>query len=292
MSSETKTQNIPLPPPPVLLSNSANKLRNNRCNENNNENNQNKINSSTSIKQQNLLQYGGECAWAVNHPDAHKAFFFSKVCTGTAPKSCKYFDLQPILQIGPTCGLTAVSMLYNGNPGASFLLEQSRDLQLTNNGEMFSVVNLLNVLHDNLEISDVELDRDRFRAFLYAGNMNCDTIRNYLVDDNAVILFPYDVDLNHSPCLKDGTKAHWGLIVGSAIDAFDEFYVIARHGKSRNLAVWTLDSVAKSNSNLNRVESKNDEKFVLPPGGISGELGLKSKCIVIIGLANRLINIV
>lgn len=28
------------------------------------------------------------------------------------------------------------------------------------------------------------------------------------------VLFPYDADANHGPCLKNGRKAHWALIKG------------------------------------------------------------------------------
>lgn len=31
----------------------------------------------------------------------------------------------------------------------------------------------------------------------------------------------YDVDANHSPCEKNGHKAHWGLIIGCAVDLLD-----------------------------------------------------------------------
>lgn len=84
-------------------------------------------------------------------------------------------------------------------------------------------------------------------------------------------------------------KAHWALIIGYIIDDSDRFHVIARHGKARNLAIWSLKELAESNSNLMQNAQPKDypkEQFVIPEGGIAGNLGLRNKVIIVKGLKN------
>lgn len=114
----------------------------------------------------------------------------------------------------------------------------------------------------------------------------------------------YDADRNHSPCLVNGHKAHWALLTGALfhrdVDSdelksscfveplTEQFYRIkigkpsrelvnkvckkdihflAKHGKSKRIAVWSYDSLEKSNSNLVEVDPKrrNPMEYVLPP---------------------------
>lgn len=100
----------------------------------------------------------------------------------------------------------------------------------------------------------------------------------------SIFLVPYDPDANHTPCLNRGHKAHWALIIGYLIDQFDDYYVFARHGKTKNLALWSLRDLAHSNANL--VEfcqpiGHPDEVFILPEGGIGGCNGLRCKFIMV-----------
>lgn len=63
-----------------------------------------------------------------------------------------------------------------------------------------------------------------------------------------------------------------------------QFYVFSRHGKTRNIAIWSLKLLSESNANLNEFEQPKgypDAEFLLPMGGIGGMLGLKSKCIIV-----------
>uniref|UniRef100_B3P8A7 U6 snRNA-associated Sm-like protein LSm3 n=1 Tax=Drosophila erecta TaxID=7220 RepID=B3P8A7_DROER len=72
------------------------------------------------------------------------------------------------------------------------------------------------------------------------------------------------------------------------------FYVLARHGKSRNLAVWPLDTLSKSNENLIKFAQPKgypDVEFMLPPGGIGGSLGLNERCILVNGMPNEVIHV-
>uniref|UniRef100_A0A1A9WTU1 U6 snRNA-associated Sm-like protein LSm3 n=1 Tax=Glossina brevipalpis TaxID=37001 RepID=A0A1A9WTU1_9MUSC len=105
---------------------------------------------------------------------------------------------------------------------------------------------------------------------------------------------PYDTDFNHSPCLRFGHKSHWALIIGYLINDDDEFYVLARHGKTKNLAVWSLQALSDSNSNLMEFAQPNrylDCDFLLPPGGIGGDLGLRERAIIVKGLPHQILTI-
>lgn len=59
--------------------------------------------------------------------------------------------------------------------------------------------------------------------------------------------------------------------------------MFARHGKTKNVAVWSLKELAASNANLIEFEQPKghpDAEFMVPIGGIGGPLGLKDKCII------------
>lgn len=68
-----------------------------------------------------------------------------------------------------------------------------------------------------------------------------------------------------------------------------QFYVFGRHGKTKNLALWSLDALSDSNSNLNEYTAPHryDEySFQMPENGIAGENGLKNQCIIINDIKN------
>jgi hypothetical protein len=122
--------------------------------------------------------------------------------------------------------------------------------------------------------------------------------------------YRYDADANHSPCLKNGHKAHWALIIGfilqlssvpsdsaeqkvqrvnnttpylNSLVTKEQVHFLAKHGKSKRLAIWDYASLAASNANLFQVDPKrnNPLEYVLPEG--SDQLGahLNSKIIVL-----------
>ncbi|ALC47448.1 CG33108 [Drosophila busckii] len=104
----------------------------------------------------------------------------------------------------------------------------------------------------------------------------------------------YDAAVNHEPCLKKGRSAHWALILGYLIDTEDEFHVVARHGKTRNLAVWSLAALSESNANLLEFvtpKGYTDCEFLLPDGGIAGPLGLNERCILLHELPQEIIKL-
>lgn len=166
-------------------------------------------------------------------------------------------------------------MLFKNELKVPSLLSQAVADGHTNNGEMFSATAILDLL-EKYPTSEFEFD-------LHVGLLDCKYIRNELAN-GSFLLVPYDADHDHSPTMLKGHKAHWCLVIGYIIDENDKFYVLARHGKSKNLAAWSLRHLSDSNGNLEEFsQPKNypDKLFLLPEGGISGPNGLCQKAIVI-----------
>lgn len=160
------------------------------------------------------------------------------------------------------------------------LFDQAVSLSFTKQGELFDIEFLENL------------------AFKY--NLKCKIFDLITNDDlikwivtNHIVLIPYDCDLNHEPCLKNGHKAHWCLIAGYMcphqnedlvnIDSnyeysaeAHEFYCICMHGKSQFKTLWKLDSLVKSNQQLNEVGPlRNRNEYLLPEKSIKETLNSK-----------------
>lgn len=226
-----------------------------------------------------------ECKWASAYPEIQKACYLSRVSATISPRACRLKDIQPILQEGPTCGLAAISMLLKGNPSSDELLQIARHKKFTRNGEMFSADNLFALIEDVLGRRHLTA-RTLLAVQLFKGRIYCETIKQVLLNGGC-LLVPYDPDFNHGPCLKNGHKAHWALIIGYLIDDNNRFYVFSRHGKTKNIAIWPLKALSASNTNLIEFEQPKgypDAEFILPVGGLGGEFGLKNKCIIIEGV--------
>lgn len=131
-----------------------------------------------------------ECKWAVTYPEVQRAFYFANVCTVTAPIYCKYYDIKPITQVGPTCGLTALSMIFDGIPSAEELLIYAKNRNYTNNGEMFSAENLLCIFLDFIKKLDNDKNEENaVRAFIFDGNMNDAILKDLIRRQSALVLF-------------------------------------------------------------------------------------------------------
>lgn len=106
-----------------------------------------------------------EHRWAAAHPDVHKACFLARVCAHQPPAACRLLDIPPILQEGPTCGLTAVAMLTLGRAEPEHLLAVARQRGFTRNGEMFSAAALAALVRDQLD------DDAAARVWLHEGDL-------------------------------------------------------------------------------------------------------------------------
>ncbi|XP_062536244.1 actin maturation protease [Armigeres subalbatus] len=235
-------------------------------------------------RQQRLtFNTSGECAWATQYPEIQKACYLRQVCQFAPPNELRLQNVTPILQVGPTCGLTALSMLFEGAPSTKTFLELAIARGYSNNGEMFSTNQLNDLFAIGLEENRHLVEYKPVQHNVIAGWMDEPSIQVQL-RCGSIFLVPYDPDRDHTPCLNRGHKAHWALIIGYLIDDFNDFYVFARHGKTKNLALWLLRDLARSNANLEEFcqpIGHPDEKFILPEGGIGGRNGLRCKFIMI-----------
>ncbi|XP_030369219.1 UPF0692 protein CG33108 [Scaptodrosophila lebanonensis] len=231
-----------------------------------------------------------ECSWAWEHPELQRGCYFNRVCENDAPKQCQYYDIPGLLQVGPTCGPTALTILLNATQRTttpSELCAEAKALGYTLNGEIFSAQYLFELTRKHLLLGPGECQ-------LYKGRLCCDKVKE-LLRAGGCLLVPYDADVNHAPCLKTGHRAHWALVLGYLIDSRDKFFVIARHGKSSNLAVWSLDVLSESNGNLQEFAQPKgypcSTLFVQPPGGIGGVLGLRERAILVNGLPLPIVHV-
>lgn len=223
-------------------------------------------------------------------------------------------DSEPVIQVGPTCGLVAISMaskLVHGQiveqASPSELLLKARQLKYTKQGEIFSAENLLKLSLDHLQCSGTLISFDNANAIIS------------LILKRSTIIFPYDCDKNHMPCKLKGHKAHWALSVGCAISisskemnnylpfceskgdyylldmakltchitdsivesaTLNDTWLFCRHGKSRHIGLWPLKDIVESNSNLLELEPDfNPDNCVMPAGGIQD--GLCGKAVLL-----------
>lgn len=219
-----------------------------------------------------------ECLWARPFPELQKSCYLARVCQYKPPIECIYYDTPAIIQTGPTCGLVSTSILCNGNPDLEQLLALAKERQFTNHGEMCSTRQLQTLLS---EVSD--RGGHGFDVHSVAGPLATDSVKSRL-RDGACLLVPYDADVTHSPFLGQGRKAHWAVVVGYLVDAEEEFHVIARHGKTKNLAIWRLSELAASNSNLMTFSapiSGPHLDYRVPEGDLGGPNGLREQSILV-----------
>lgn len=131
----------------------------------------------------------------------------------------------------------------------------------------------------------------------------------------------YDADSNHTPCLKNGHKAHWALVVGVLFSCEDsttvkekigdisemvsnnlynisnitlttslevvslmnikEVHFLAKQGKSKRPAIWSYESLQNSNRNLNEVDPKRNNSMEYVLPPENQLAGLRGKVIVL-----------
>ena len=129
-------------------------------------------------------------------------------------------EVTPVIQNGPMCGLTALSMaceLVSNGTGSveedsdrhpETLLSYAQTHHLSKQGELFSVEYVQDIAEHHLQYNTKIHNIDTLPLTELLGELLC---------DDVAILVPYDADKNHSPCQANGHKAHWCLLVGFAI---------------------------------------------------------------------------
>lgn len=129
-----------------------------------------------------------ECRWAIAYPEIQKACYLARVCSILSPKSCRLKRIEPVLQEGPTCGLTAITMLLGGMPTAGQLLHVARERKYTRNGEMFSANQLFELLCSSAKDSSAPMATAKMS--LHCGGLDCAQVQQVL-RNGGCLLVPY-----------------------------------------------------------------------------------------------------
>jgi len=200
-----------------------------------------------------------------------------------------YRHITPVIQKGPSCGLSALCMAIEQITGSAVsllqVLHSAQQLNYTRQGEMFSAANLLSLAqHTVPTLQGRLLDNTTDVEKSMTGR-----IIDELVQGN-VLLIPYDRDYNNEPCKRRGQRAHWttatGLVLNVTPDEFNSLsqgesdtvdatmknllhatslsnwrrdtalvdsrttFLYCFHGKSVSVRLWKLSDVIESNSQL------------------------------------------
>lgn len=126
------------------------------------------------------------CEWASEHPQLQEACAKNNLCLHDTPFRYRYKEFESILQVGPTCGLVALSMLVNGEVAADEILNITKLEGFTHNGEMFSCKYMSKLVEKVFSI--VELDNVEY-SVKNGGLFSKETVDKLL--EGAVLLVPY-----------------------------------------------------------------------------------------------------
>ncbi|KAF8384638.1 hypothetical protein PRIPAC_73780, partial [Pristionchus pacificus] len=200
--------------------------------------------------------------------------------------------IVPISQNGPQCGLVALTMGLRYLTGeeicVSDIMKNAVESGFTKQGEMFEASDLLSLsIHPSVSSS------------LLAPLPSPTTVVQSILN-RSIILIPYDCDRNHEPSLRKGVAAHWAVIVGVLVistesgdlspfpddlDSIisdltaDRLFVLAYHGKSKHLGVWSYSDVIASNLQMNQLgETRKEDDFIVKDPSLGG---LRDNCVLI-----------
>ncbi|GMS80123.1 hypothetical protein PENTCL1PPCAC_2298 [Pristionchus entomophagus] len=204
-------------------------------------------------------------------------------------------SVDPISQNGPQCGIVALTMglryLTGQEITVSHLLKRAIDCGLTKQGEMFEATDLLSLsAHSSIS------------STLLIPLPSPTTVVQSIID-RSLLLIPYDCDRNHEPSLRKGMAAHWAIIVGVLViknesgelstfpDDFqsifsdlspERLFVLAYHGKSKHLGVWSYSDLIASNLQMTQLgETRKEDDFIVKDpslGGLRDQIVLITRC--------------
>lgn len=139
----------------------------------------------TSYANRSPFPYLDICNWDTIYPQLWEACAKFNVCVDEAPYKYRYRPFESIIQVGPTCGLAALSMLINGEVTPDEILTIARHEGFTCQGEMFSCKNLANLAEKVINLAEVDM-----RCSLRFGGLFSDEIVEKLLN-GAALLIPY-----------------------------------------------------------------------------------------------------
>jgi hypothetical protein len=142
-----------------------------------------------------FYNYSDCCEWASEYPQLWEVCVKNDLCLKQTPFLYKYKEFESILQIGPTCGLAALSMLVNGEVTACEMLEICRLEGYSKNGELFSCKQMVKLAEKVLSLVDIE----NINCSVRYGDLYSKEIIEKLLG-GAVLLVPYPLLLAYVAC--------------------------------------------------------------------------------------------
>lgn len=149
--------------------------------------------------------FDASCAWAADNSEVQQASRLAQVCTTTKPKFYRIKqNIKSVIQDGPTCGLTALTMLAGGQPAASDILVLAQRKNYTNHGEMFSAKNMCELTTSVFTLLGISHNID-----VYSGQLDCEHIRTKLMDGASILVaYPFLEIKNNKKCTHNTCSAH------------------------------------------------------------------------------------
>lgn len=133
---------------------------------------------------------GDTCQWATEYPELREACLKNNICLNGPPAEFRYKHFESIQQVGPTCGLVALSMMLNGVLPAAEILNIAKSERYTNNGEMFSCKAMLELAQKVLHLTNVK----GVNMSLHSNGLYSDWVIKRLLG-GTVVLVPYPFHL-------------------------------------------------------------------------------------------------
>lgn len=133
------------------------------------------------------------CNWDTKYPQLWEACAKFNICVDEAPYKYSYRPFESIIQVGPTCGLAALSMLINEEVTPDEILTIAKHEGFTCQGEMFSCKNLVSLAEKVISLAEVEI-----RCSLRLGGLFSEEIVEKLLN-GAALLVPYPF-INYTNC--------------------------------------------------------------------------------------------
>lgn len=100
--------------------------------------------SKTSVEDHNsniyqpVINNPSDCVWAEEDPELRRACILARICLEKPPYKHQLKQTKSVIQVGPTCGLAALSMLINESVSPDTMLSLAKSAGYTNHGEMLS----------------------------------------------------------------------------------------------------------------------------------------------------------
>lgn len=149
----------------------------------------------TSYANRSLFPYLDIRNWDTKYPQLWETCAKYNVCVEEAPYKYSYKPFEPIIQVGPTCGLAALSMVIDGEVTPDEMVTIARHEGFTCQGEMLSCKNLLNLAEKVINLAEIDM-----RCSLRFGDLFSEEIVEKLLN-GAALLVPYPLT-NYTNCKK------------------------------------------------------------------------------------------